>query len=348
MPLVDQGALGGLAAGIKEGLGSLREAQEQARREELQELHRMQALGFDKDPETGGWVESPLLLARERRKAANDKLVRAEQRDAQRQAKEEDFGRQKELADIQFRNAQRLKAGDYANSGREKEADRIARLQAEAMQQGMGYLDPQTGQFVATAPSPQEPGSLSPKQRKDITADAWAAGQYAHRMENAENTFGNLKAGGYDAAGAGSAVRRSMQDVPLVGGLLGQLRTTRDRQQEQAERDFVNALLRKESGAAISPAEFENAAKQYFPRGGDSDAVLEQKRVNRLQAFAGLKAQAGRAYEAIPSMSGQNRLALPSQKQKGLMPNANAQQKPKRVIQNGHEYILNEKTGQYE
>jgi hypothetical protein len=50
---------------------------------------------------------------------------------------------------------------------------------------------------------------------------------------------------------------------------------------EQARRDFVNAVLRKESGAVISPQEFANAEKQYFPQPGDTKAVIEQKRKNR-------------------------------------------------------------------
>lgn len=51
--------------------------------------------------------------------------------------------------------------------------------------------------------------------------------------------------------------------------------------QEQAERNFVNAVLRQESGATIPPDEFVNAQKQYFPQPGDSPAVIEQKRQNR-------------------------------------------------------------------
>ena len=40
-----------------------------------------------------------------------------------------------------------------------------------------------------------------------------------------------------------------------------------DRQKfEQAQRDWINANLRKESGAVIADSEFENAAQQYFPQ----------------------------------------------------------------------------------
>tara|TARA_R100001530_G_scaffold34938_1_gene27299 strand:+ start:2308 stop:2460 length:153 start_codon:yes stop_codon:yes gene_type:complete len=38
------------------------------------------------------------------------------------------------------------------------------------------------------------------------------------------------------------------------------------RQQKQTERDFVNAVLRRESGAAISGSEFRTARKQYLPQ----------------------------------------------------------------------------------
>ncbi len=50
---------------------------------------------------------------------------------------------------------------------------------------------------------------------------------------------------------------------------------------EQANRDFINASLRRESGAVISEAEFDNAYKQYLPRAGDSPEVLAQKKANR-------------------------------------------------------------------
>lgn len=58
-----------------------------------------------------------------------------------------------------------------------------------------------------------------------------------------------------------------------------------ERQQfEQAQRNFVNSVLRQESGAAIADSEFENAKKQYFPMPWDSKAVMDQKKQNRMQA----------------------------------------------------------------
>ncbi len=73
-----------------------------------------------------------------------------------------------------------------------------------------------------------------------------------------------------------------------------------DRQRyEQAQRNFINAVLRKESGAAISPSEFDSAAKQYFPQAGDSKAVMEQKTANRLRSISNLSQSANVSLESI-------------------------------------------------
>src|SRR5690606_34273895 len=86
----------------------------------------------------------------------------------------------------------------------------------------------------------------------------------------------------------------------IKGGVPNAIRSGESLSQEQAERNFVNAVLRKESGAAIAPSEFESAERQYFPRVGDTPEVLEQKKANRLQALEGFKVEAGRHYDAVP------------------------------------------------
>jgi hypothetical protein len=62
---------------------------------------------------------------------------------------------------------------------------------------------------------------------------------------------------------------------------------------EQARRDFVSAILRPESGAAIGVDEYKNEERKYFPQVGDSEAVIQQKQQARLKAIEGLKAKAG-------------------------------------------------------
>lgn len=71
---------------------------------------------------------------------------------------------------------------------------------------------------------------------------------------------------------------------------------------DQAKRNFINAVLRRESGAVISPQEFENAEKQYFPRPGDSPEVIAQKKENRRIAIEGVTRSAGPNY-APPALT---------------------------------------------
>ena len=98
----------------------------------------------------------------------------------------------------------------------------------------------------------------------------------------------------------GLAAKRGAENVPVVGGALGMVGNTmlsKEQQRvEQAQRNFVNAVLRQESGAVINPSEFENAIKQYFPQPGDKKETIEQKRRNRLTVIEGFKKIAGPAW----------------------------------------------------
>jgi hypothetical protein len=64
-------------------------------------------------------------------------------------------------------------------------------------------------------------------------------------------------------------------------------------QVDAARKNFITAVLRKESGAAISPSEFYNESQKYFPQPGDSDAVIAQKRHARDTAIKAMEIQAG-------------------------------------------------------
>ncbi len=87
---------------------------------------------------------------------------------------------------------------------------------------------------------------------------------------------------------------RAKAAIPLLGNFI----VSKDYQSfNQAQRDFINAQLRRESGAVISPAEFDNAEKQYFPIPGDDDNTLMQKQANRDAAVRGMVRSAGPAYK---------------------------------------------------
>lgn len=97
-------------------------------------------------------------------------------------------------------------------------------------------------------------------------------------------------------------VLKALEDkVNLYGLSAGQatgiagnaLMTSEQRRISQAQRDFVNAVLRQESGAVISDQEFANAKQQYFPAPGDDKNTLDQKRANRQLAIQGFSRMAG-------------------------------------------------------
>ncbi|MBY4730737.1 hypothetical protein K6V90_09355 [Cupriavidus pauculus] len=123
---------------------------------------------------------------------------------------------------------------------------------------------------------------------------------YGARAEEADRIIGSLVNASPMAVNAKQAAGR----VPLVGGVLETIGNAalspQNQQLEQAQRDFVNATLRQESGAAISQSEFENAKRQYFPQPGDSAEVIAQKAANRKLAIEGFKRSAGKAAFSAP------------------------------------------------
>jgi len=116
------------------------------------------------------------------------------------------------------------------------------------------------------------------------------AANFGHRMDQAESVFQELQQKGFNRADPSMSAQAGFLNV-LPGG--ESFKPEDLKRQEQAERNFVNAVLRRESGAAISKSEFDSAEKQYFPRAGDPDSVLQQKALNRQQAIQSMKAEAG-------------------------------------------------------
>ena len=84
----------------------------------------------------------------------------------------------------------------------------------------------------------------------------------------------------------------------FAGGL-----SPEQQQNAQARKNFVSAVLRKESGAAISPTEYANEERKYFPQLGDSEAVIKQKQEARESAIKALELQAGPGAKFIKESS---------------------------------------------
>ncbi len=127
---------------------------------------------------------------------------------------------------------------------------------------------------------------------KSATVDENRNAGFFIRAQNSNDILSSLDVEG------GSLSGRAKERVP--GGNF--LQTAEYQKFEQARRDFVNAILRRESGAVISDDEFANADKQYFPQPGDSQEVIEQKRRNRDDAIQGLEIGSGRALPNIQKL----------------------------------------------
>jgi hypothetical protein len=120
------------------------------------------------------------------------------------------------------------------------------------------------------------------------------AAAFANRMSAGLMIFDELSSGGYDPT--------NLQDY-LAGNLprsVSGFATTAEGQRYMAAKtDFITAVLRKESGAAISVSEFEKEDRKYFPQPGEGPEVVEQKRLARGRALDSMIAQSGPAYEVL-------------------------------------------------
>jgi hypothetical protein len=145
-----------------------------------------------------------------------------------------------------------------------------------------GY-QPAPGGGLAAIPG----GPADPANPKNISSTQRTAGLYARRIEQSEKDLKSLD--GY----VPNPVELKVSDAPLGNYMV----SDNFQKYDQSRRNFINAVLRRESGAVISEAEFDNANKQYFPMPGDSPDVLKQKEQNRALVLQMMREEAGSAYD---------------------------------------------------
>lgn len=133
--------------------------------------------------------------------------------------------------------------------------------------------------------------ALNPKA-KPPTASQWQAATYGKRMEDATKVIDRLRDQGYDMTTLSSVAERTNWSPNLI-------RDPAARQALQAQINFVNAVLRRESGAVIADSEFKNTYRQYFPSHGDDPDTLAQKDFNRARSIEGLRLESGDAWNAF-------------------------------------------------
>lgn len=136
---------------------------------------------------------------------------------------------------------------------------------------------------------------LELKQREldkgpNLTEGQGKAVIFGDRADAADKIIGDI---GVDYSPIALSGAKSVENMPLVGHAANALLNDKTQKAMQAQRDFISAVLRLESGAKIDESEFSNAAKQYFPQPGDKPETLAQKAANRRKEIDGLRVLAG-------------------------------------------------------
>lgn len=83
-------------------------------------------------------------------------------------------------------------------------------------------------------------------------------------------------------------LERAVEGDPT--GIVRRMQSEEFQQAQQAGKEFLQAILRKDTGAAITPQETAEYGSVYLPVPGDGPAILEQKRLSRLRALEAIKA----------------------------------------------------------
>lgn len=155
---------------------------------------------------------------------------------------------------------------------------------------GNTLVDRKTGKPIFTAPSTaQSQGTITLSDGTVIALGKQTDTQAGSMDFGSRMTFANEILENTEQLGT-SLGEQFVSKIPLFGGAFT---SPEFKQYDQARRTFVNAILRRESGAAIAESEFESANQQYFPQPFDPPEVIAQKRAARELATTMMLAASG-------------------------------------------------------
>jgi hypothetical protein len=203
---------------------------------------------------------------------------RSERRAAQ------DEGRTKELYSY-LEGKDRARRGEALASerldfDREKLEAQTARDEARRGEE-MAFRQKEFGQKerLAKEKLAADTAALGMKAEKPPTEQQTSAAMFGRKAQDADKEVENLEASGYNPAGYDAAFRKA--DFPVIGQVAA---NPNDRQYIRAQKEFIAAILRKESGGAITPDEFVEYGKIYFAQPGDDKGTLGAKAAARKRA----------------------------------------------------------------
>lgn len=209
---------------------------------------------------------------------------------------------QNELQMVSAKGSQLQRDKTFENNlpvSREKQAELSNGLLREGIQQGQVSFDDKGRVVYGAQPQKLNPDgtiNLTDKDRKSLSHSEWQAAGFAKNAETAMASLNQLESSGYNAADKIPSARRG---APF-GGALG-ITNKQDQLQSNSEENFINAVLRVESGSAIGTQEYQKRQRQLMPQTGDTPEVLAQKKILREQEVNNLRMEGGKAYLATPS-----------------------------------------------
>lgn len=145
---------------------------------------------------------------------------------------------------------------------------------AGTTESGTVVYDPVTGNPIVSTGT-AKPVKFTEGQSKDVV--------FATRAEGALAKLEPV------ASALTSPVDRAVEGDP-TGVVRGMVQSDEFQLGKQAGQEFLQAILRKDTGAAITPDEERQYGEVYLPRPGDSPAVQAQKAESRARAVAALRA----------------------------------------------------------
>jgi hypothetical protein len=169
------------------------------------------------------------------------------------------------------------------------------------------------GTHAGAAAADAAAGKMTEQQSKDIG--------FATRMETAQAELGPQG----DLQGASIAGRVGERLPDEIRGYYQSTIGGGESYQKYAaaKSAFITAFLRKESGAAITSAEWERYNAEFFPQPGEPQSVIEQKRRLREATTNVMKQSAGMSYRSPDAV-----LAKAREAAKPIQPNADTSSAP--------------------
>jgi hypothetical protein len=109
-------------------------------------------------------------------------------------------------------------------------------------------------------------------QKASLSEQEAGAQRYSSRLAFNQKILLDTESKGFDPTSLGTTVQTFLPN---------RFKSDDVQAYNAAKQNWIAAVLRKESGAAIAKKEYDDASRQYFPQDGDSKAVVKQKQALR-------------------------------------------------------------------